>query len=113
MANSEISLNEKLAEVLREINTDWRVYDQVSSENTDGLSKKKALRPDILITVPGVPPICLETEYEPGATVEADAASRLGEVAVKFGGTIQAAFAIRIPSRFKTLPAPKLLKELR
>ena len=46
-------------------------------------------------------------------SVEADAASRLGKVAVKFGGTIQAAFAIRIPTRFKTLAAPTLLKELR
>ena len=64
MANSEISINDKLADVFRAINTDWRLYDHVSSENTEGLSKKKALRPDILITVPGAPPICLETEYE-------------------------------------------------
>lgn len=113
MANSEISINDKLADVLRAMNTDWRLYDHVSSENTEGLSKKKALRPDILITVPGAPPICLETEYEPGLSVEADAANRLGQVAVKFGGTIQAAFAIRIPTRFKTIAAPKLLNELR
>lgn len=46
-------------------------------------------------------------------TVEADAASRLGEVAVKSGGMIQAAFAIKIPARFKILPAPNLLTELR
>jgi hypothetical protein len=50
MANSEISINDKLADVFRTINTDWRLFDQVSSENTEGLSKKKALRPDILIT---------------------------------------------------------------
>lgn len=113
MANSEISINDKIADVFRAINTDWRVYDQVSSENTHGLAKKKALRPDILIIEPGVPPICVETEYEPGMTVEADAASRLGEVAVKSGSMIQAAFAIRIPTRFKILPAPNLLAQLR
>jgi hypothetical protein len=113
VANSEISINDKIADVFRAMNTDWRKYDQVSSENTHGLLKKKALRPDILIIEPGVPPICVETEYEPGMTVEADAASRLGEVAVKSGGLIQSAFAIRIPIRFKTLPAPKLLTELR
>jgi hypothetical protein len=113
MANSEISINDKLADVFRAMNTDWRLYDHVSSENTGGLSTKKALRPDILITVPGAPPICLETEYEPGLSVETDAASRLGQMAVKFGGTIQAAFAIRIPTRFKTIAAPKLLNELR
>lgn len=112
MANSEISINDKLADVFRAINTDWRLYDHVSSENTGALSKNKALRPDILITVPGAPPICLETEYEPGVSVEADAASRLGQVAVKFGGTIQVAFAIRIPTRFKTIASPKLLNEL-
>lgn len=113
MANSEISINDKIADVFRAMNSDWRLYDRVSSENTHGLLKKKALRPDILIIEPGAAPICVETEYEPGVTVEADARSRLGEVAVKSGGTIQAAFAIRIPSRFKTLPAPKLLPELR
>ena len=95
MANSEISINDKIADVFRAINTDWRLYDQVSSENTHGLEKKKALRPDILIIEPGVPPICVETEYEPGMSVEADAASRLGEIAVKSGGMIRAAFAIR------------------
>jgi hypothetical protein len=113
MANSEISINDKIADVLRAMYTDWRLFDQVSSENTHGLLKKKALRPDILIIEPGVPPICLETEYEPGMSVEADAASRLGEIAVKSGGMIQAAFAIKIPARFKTLAAPKLLAELR
>jgi hypothetical protein len=113
MANSEISLNDKIADVFRAINTDWRKYDQVSSENTDGLLKKKALRPDILIIEPGAPPICVETEYEPGMTVEVDAASRLGQVALKSGGLIQSAFAIRIPNRFKTVSAPKLLTELR
>lgn len=66
MANSEISLNERIADALRALNTDWRVHDQVSSENTHGLAKKKALRPYILIIEPGVPPICIETESEWG-----------------------------------------------
>jgi len=113
MANSEISINDKIVDVFRAINTDWRLYDQVSSENSHGLLKKKALRPDILIIEPGVPPICVETEYEPGASIEADAAGRLGEIAVKSGGMIQAAFAIKIPTRFKALSSPKLLAELR
>lgn len=56
MANSEISINDKIADVFRAINTDWRVHDLVSSENTHGLLKKKALRPDIFIIEPGVPP---------------------------------------------------------
>ena len=49
MANSELSVNDQIAAAFREINTDWRVFDLVSSENTDAILKKKALRPDILI----------------------------------------------------------------
>jgi hypothetical protein len=49
MANSELSVNDQIAAAFREINTDWRVFDHVSSENTEALLKKKALRPDILI----------------------------------------------------------------
>jgi hypothetical protein len=112
MANSEISINDRIAAAFREINTEWQV-DAVSSESTEALSKKKGLRPDILIIEPGAPPICLETEYEPGISVELDAAARLGHVVAKSGQAIQAAFAIRIPERFKTISAPKLLGELR
>jgi hypothetical protein len=64
MANSEITINDNIAAVLRDINTDWLAYDHVVSENTDAFFKKKALQPDILIVEPGVPPICLETEYD-------------------------------------------------
>lgn len=113
MANSELSVNDQIAAAFREINTDWRVFDRVSSENTDAILKKKALRPDILILEPGVPPICLETEFEPANSVESDAASRLGEIAAKTGGMIQVVLAIKIPVRFKNTSATKLLEELR
>src|SRR5690349_14354081 len=101
MANSELSVNDQIAAAFREINTDWRIFDHVSSENTEALLKKKALRPDILILEPGVPPICLETEFEPAVTVETDAASRLGEISSKTGAMIQVVLAIKIPTRFK------------
>lgn len=113
MANSELTINDQIAAALREINTDWRVYDHVSSENTEALVKKKALRPDILILEPGVPPICIETEYEPANSVELDAASRLGKVTVKTGGSIQVVIAVKIPRRFRKTSATKLLAELR
>src|SRR5260370_35686414 len=111
MANSEITVNASIAAAFREINTDWRVYDRVASEKTEAF-KKKALRPDILIIEPGVPPICLETEFEPALTVEKDASSRLGQVTTKSGGTIQAAFAVKIPSRFKNPTACNILSAL-
>ena len=113
MANSELSINDQIAAAFREINTDWRVFDHVSSENTEAILKKKALRPDILILEPGVPPICLETEFEPANSVESDASGRLGEIAAKTGGTIQVVFATKIPARFKKTSATKLLAELR
>ena len=105
-------MNDQIAAAFRDINTDWRVFDHVSSENTDAILKKKALRPDILILEPGIPPICLETEFEPANTVETDAAGRLGEVTAKTGGMIQVVLAIKIPVRFKTTSARKLLAEL-
>src|ERR1700737_960191 len=113
MANSELTINDQIAAALREINTDWRVYDHVSSENTEALVKKKSLRPDILILEPSVPPICIETEYEPANSVELDAESRRGEVAVKTGGSIQVVIAVKIPGRFRKTSATKLLAELR
>jgi hypothetical protein len=113
MANAELTINDQIAAVLREINTDWRVYDHVSSENTDSLVKKKALRPDILILEPGIPAICIETEYEPAKSVELDATNRLGEVAVKTGGGIQVVIAVKLPARFRNISAIKLRSELR
>jgi hypothetical protein len=113
MANSELSVNDQIAVAFREINTDWRVFDHVSSENTEAILRKKALRPDILILEPGVPPICLETEFEPANSVEADAAGRLGEVTAKTGGVIQVVLAIKMPARFKKTSATKFLGELR
>ena len=37
MANSELTINDCIAAVLREINTDWRVHSHVSSENTEAI----------------------------------------------------------------------------
>jgi hypothetical protein len=113
MANSEISINDQISAILRDINTDWLAYDLVISENTDTFFKGKGLRPDILIIEHGVPPIVVETEYQPALTVEADAASRLGKVVIKSGGTIQTAFAIKIPAHFKATLAKNLKAELR
>jgi hypothetical protein len=113
LANSELSLNDQIAAAFREINTDWRVFDHVSSENTDAILKKKSLRPDIMILEPGVPPICLETEFAPANSVEADAAARLGEVSAKTGDKIQVVLAVKIPARFKDIPATKLLASIR
>ena len=71
---------------------------QVRSENTQAISGRPALRPDIIITVPGRSPVVVEAEYMPARTVEPEARSRLGlEVAVN-GRIIEAAIALRYPS---------------
>lgn len=112
MPNSEITLNDNIATVLREFNSDWRGSDLVVSENT-GAFKSKGLRPDILIYGSSASPISVETEFDPAATVEKDALSRLGKIPTRAGSPIQAAFAIKIPARFKGVNASAILDELR
>jgi hypothetical protein len=106
-------LNDQIAAALRDLHTDWSVSDYVSSENTEAILKKRSLRPDILILEPGLPPICIETEFEPATNVETDAANRLGEVAAKTGGMIEVVLALMVPMRFKNTSAIKLLPELK
>ena len=70
---------------------------QVRSENTQAISGRPGLRPDIIIAAPGRSPVVVEAEYMPARTVEPEAKSRLGlEVAVN-GRIIEAAIALRYP----------------
>jgi hypothetical protein len=112
MANSEITLNDHIAAVLRQINSDWRCTDHVTSENTDAFTKK-ALRPDILILDPGIPAIVIETEFDPANSVEVDARSRLGQLATRTGSTVHTSIAVKIPGRFRKTNASSLQDQLR
>ena len=70
---------------------------QVRSENTQAISGRPGLRPDIVVAAPGRSPVVVEAEYMPARTVEPEAKSRLGlEVAVN-GRIIEAAIALRYP----------------
>ncbi len=69
----------------------------VSSENTQTITGHPGLRPDIIIEDPGRAPVVIEAEYLPGATVEAEAQSRLGLEVAASGRRIEAAIALRYP----------------
>ena len=70
---------------------------QVRSENTQAISGRPGLRPDIIITAPGRSPVVVEAEYVPARTVEPEARDRLGLEVAANGRIIEAAIALRYP----------------
>ena len=69
----------------------------VRSENTQAISGRPGLRPDIIVTAPGRSPVVVEAEYMPARTVEPEAMSRLGLEVAANGRIIEAAIALRYP----------------
>ena len=69
----------------------------VRSENTQAISGRPALQPDILVTAPGLAPVVVEAEYMPAANVEPEARSRLGLEVAANGRVIEAAIVLRYP----------------
>ena len=70
---------------------------QVRSENTQAISGRPGLRPDIIVTAPGRSPVVVEAEYIPARTVEPEARDRLGLEVAANGRIIEAAIALRYP----------------
>ena len=70
---------------------------QVRSENTQAISGRPGLRPDIVVAAPGRSPVVVEAEYMPARTVEPEAKSRLGLEVATNGRMIEAAIALRYP----------------
>lgn len=89
--NTEPLVNAALAEALDGRHPRWRV----TAEQSDVFGQR-ALRPDIIVRLGGIPPIVLETEFAPGATVETDARARLGKVAKDSGFEIEQVIAARL-----------------
>ena len=93
---------------------------QVRSENTQAISGRPGLRPDIIIAVPGRSPVVVEAEYMPARTVEPEARSRLGLEVAANGRIIEAVIALRYPAavgdahdlRGRPLLGPPLLLRL-
>ena len=70
----------------------------VRSENTQTITGRPSLQPDILVTAPGSSPVVIEAEYLPAYTAEAEAKSRLGLEESETGHIIEAAVALRYPA---------------
>ena len=64
MATTEPTINDALAEVLRETRRAWQQSDVVHSEKT-GMLKGSNERPDILVIESNVSPVVIETEVLP------------------------------------------------
>ena len=86
----------------------------VRSENTQTITGHPGLRPDILIEDPGRAPVVIEAEYMPGATVEAEAKSRLGLEVAASGRRIEAAISLLYPDEISDADdLPAALKQAR
>ena len=112
MPTSEIVLNEYIGDALKGHAPSWGGSGVILSENT-GAFTKTGLRPDIVVCENIVSPIVIETEYLPAATVEKDAAARLGQTYVPTGGEVHVTIAVRVPSKMKTLSGAALAEEIR
>ena len=66
-----------------------------------GLLAGHSGRPDLLITGAGASPVVIEAEYEPAATVEKEARSRLHRRVVGESRPIEAVVALRYPAALK------------
>ena len=71
MVTTEPTINDALAEVIRQTRRMWRHPEVVRSE-TVGLIKGSFKRPDLLIVESNVAPVVIETEVVPAITVESD-----------------------------------------
>ncbi len=111
MATTEPTINDALAEVLRETRRAWQQSDVVHSEKT-GMLKGSNERPDILVIESNVSPVVIETEVLPAVTVESDAISRLGKQIQATGRTILSSIAVRLPERLRTKQGSFLRREL-
>lgn len=111
MATTEHTINDALAEVLRNTRHTWRDSKVVRSENT-GMLKGSNARPDILVLEANVSPVVIETEILPAITVEQEAMSRLGEQIRITGRTILSSLAVRLPTKLRKYEGSHLQTEL-
>ena len=101
MATTEHTINDALAELLRQTRYAWRDSNVVRSESTQLLSGSPSRQPDILIAEPHTAPVVIETEVLPAVTVESEALARLGEDLSGSGRTILSSIAVRLPQRLR------------
>ena len=111
VGRSENTGLDALAEVLRETRHAWQGHSVVRSENTSML-KGSNEQPDILVIESSVSPVVIETEVLPALTVEQEATSRLGKQIRATGKAILSSIAVRLPQRLRTKQGSSLRSEL-
>ena len=112
MATTEHTINDALAEVLKQTRRAWQQLNVVRSENIDIL-KSSGKRPDILVNEPNVSPVIVETEIMPAVSVEKDAIDRLGQQLYPSGKTILSVVAIRLAAKLREHSGQELNKAIR
>jgi hypothetical protein len=100
MATTEHTINDAIAELLKETRRAWQQHNVIRSENIDIL-KGAGKRPDILVSELSVSPVIIETEILPAISVESDAIQRLGQQLHPSGKKILSALAIRLPANLQ------------
>lgn len=111
MATTEHTINDAIAELLRESRRAWRDPRIVKSENTSLLKGSNA-RVDILVLEPNVSPVAIEIEVMGAPNVEKEAVSRLGEQLRDNGRKILSSIAIRLPARLREEQSEALKNDL-
>lgn len=97
----EVAFNALLAEELIARHPRWN-KSLVRAEATDVLVGAPAKSPDIVVGYPGESSVIVETEFEPAATVEGDARSRLGVTIKSTGDRVEQVVAVRIPDSLRS-----------
>ena len=96
--NSEAVVNAALGEALRGKHPFWR--EALGVEQSGVFVENRSLRPDIFVRHLHAQPVVVETEFAPAATVEQDAAGRLGLRPV-VGDSLEQAIAVRLPESLR------------
>ena len=100
----ETTVNSYLAVAFQSKHPRWTV----EAESTRVFADNAAKAPDVVVSMPGGMSVILESEYAPAATVEADAAERLGEHLAQTGEPIEQVVALRIPETLSRTPQTEL-----
>ena len=96
--NTEPTINNRLAECLRQRHPEWR-DDAVVSEQTGVLLDEPLKKPDVLIRSGA--PVIVEAEIAPASTVDHDAIERLNRSVEGATLPVEAAIALVYPGRFR------------
>ncbi len=104
MNRTEPAFNVELANALRRMHPRW----EVEAERTGLIVGHAGRRPDITIEVPRAAPLLIETEFEPAAKVEFEAASRLGAQIAGSSHTVETVVAVVVPRRLREVPSAAL-----